>query len=436
MSAHRRGAAPWRSLTVWAALAALFCVMAAGAWAMSRTPAPATAAAVRSAAAAAVVQAPRGAVLAAARAQSAGCEQCHGELELLRQQVGSLNRARALLVPQHVVAGSAHGDMSCAECHTGFAAYPHAERATATASCASCHAPADTLWQRGAHAHVDDQVTCAQCHSAHDVKSAELLRSQEGAYIANAPCISCHESDALPRHEPHSDLVSCASCHAAHDVLPVDDPDSWLAAAHQMRTCGACHDTIATVWQRDIHGDAALRAAHTAGRQPAADMVSCTSCHTGHQMLAITDTAFAATSVQRCAACHEKATRTFFGSYHGKATSLGSTVSAACHDCHSAHEILPDSMPASHVNEDRLVATCRQCHEHARPAFVKYDSHPDPFNRARNPWLFYAFFGMNGLLAFVLIVFGGHTVLWWIRLWLDKRRGIVHGPGGGHGGQT
>jgi hypothetical protein len=435
MRAHRRGAAPWRRVPPWLISAVLLCALAAGAWALAHGPASPPAH-YADAAAAAAVPVSNAETAAAARVQTAGCERCHGELELLRQQAGTLDRARELLVPHDLVAGSAHADMACAECHTGFATYPHAPRATATASCASCHAAADTLWQRGAHAHVDDQVTCAQCHTAHDVKSAEVLGSTDGAHFANAPCIGCHQSDALPRHEPHLDAVPCASCHAPHDVQPVDDPDSWLAAANQPRTCGACHDTIATVWQRDIHGDAALRTAHLAGQQPVADVVACTSCHTGHQMLAVTDTAFAATSVQRCAACHEKATQTFFGSYHGKATALGSTVAAACYDCHSAHEILPDSMPASHVSEARLVETCGQCHEHARPAFVKYDSHPDPFNRARNPWLFYAFFGMNGLLAFVLLVFGGHTVLWWIRLWLDKRRGIVHGPGSGHGGHT
>jgi hypothetical protein len=47
------------------------------------------------------------------------------------------------------------------------------------------------------------------------------------------------------------------------------------------------------------------------------------------------------------------------------------------------------------------------------------------------------------LLVFVLLVFGTHTMLWWVRLWLDKRRGIIHGPGrprsrhdDGHGGSA
>jgi hypothetical protein len=43
---------------------------------------------------------------------------------------------------------------------------------------------------------------------------------------------------------------------------------------------------------------------------------------------------------------------------------------------------------------------------------------------------------MNTLLVGVMAVFGTHTVLWWVRLYLDKRRGILHGPhhhGRGHG---
>lgn len=149
-------------------------------------------------------------------------------------------------------------------------------------------------------------------------------------------------------------------------------------------------------------------------------------------MVATADPRFATVSVERCSACHEHGARTFYNSYHGRATALGSRVSASCADCHGAHDILPDSFPASRVAQANLVETCRSCHEYARPAFVQYDAHPDPFNRARNPAIFYSFFIMNGLLVFVLLVFGGHTLLWWLRLWLDKRRGIIHGIGVHH----
>jgi hypothetical protein len=358
-----------------------------------------------------------------------GCERCHGELELLRQQTGSLARAEQVFVPQHIVATSAHGDKNCAECHTGYARYPHDAQTTRTQTCVSCHAAADTLWRMSTHAGADDPVTCVQCHGSHDIRTADVLRSTDGAALANAPCLGCHHTDALPAHEPHAAGVSCAGCHAAHDTRPVDDPDSWLAPARQLQTCAACHEDAAGKWQNDIHGNAALREAHLTGRAASADVVLCTSCHLGHEMLAVEDERFPLASVERCSECHQEAARTFYNSYHGRATALGSRVSASCADCHGAHDILPDTFPASHVAQANLVQTCAACHEHARPAFVKYDSHPDPFNRARNPWIFYSFFIMNGLLVFVLLVFGGHTLLWWLRLWLDKRRGIIHGIG-------
>ncbi len=83
------------------------------------------------------------------------------------------------------------------------------------------------------------------------------------------------------------------------------------------------------------------------------------------------------------------------------------------------------------VSDARLVETCGTCHEHARPAFVQYDSHPDPLNRERNPWLYYSFLFMNTLLVGVLGVFGLHTLFWWVRLEIDKRRGTAHHQPGG-----
>jgi predicted CXXCH cytochrome family protein len=422
MTAHRRGLGPWRTALAGAALLIPVGGVAAGVWAYAR---PDQAAPVRVSLSSPVAQTSP----VTARQPTPGCERCHGELELLRQQTGSLSRAQEVLVSIDVIGHSAHSDKTCADCHSGYARYPHVERLTVTQSCASCHAPADSLWTLGAHASADDPVLCRECHDSHAVSAVDTAQVSSHAAALNAPCVACHAAVQLPVHEPHADGVSCARCHAPHDTRTVDDPDGWLAPARQAQTCGACHDEVSSAWGTDIHGDAALRAGHLDGREPAADVVSCTSCHIGHEMLPLESEAFAVTSVERCAACHEHASRTFYNSYHGRATALGSRVSASCADCHGAHDILPTSMSASHVAPDNLVETCSACHENARPAFVLYDSHPDPFNRHRNPWIFYSFWMMNGLLIFVLVVFGGHTLLWWLRLWLDKRRGIIHGIG-------
>jgi hypothetical protein len=365
---------------------------------------------------------------APAAAQRLQCDRCHGELELLRQRVRSLPEAERLLAPAAVLHASAHGDMACTECHSGIDRYPHAEHA-ATRACNSCHAAADSAWGMGAHATVQDRdpVGCVACHGVHDVATIEDWRSEAGMPRANRACLGCHEAHSMPPDGPHTGTVLCADCHGAHDVRPPVDVASLLHPLRQIETCGGCHDSIAQIWSRDVHADT-LRALGAAGADLAAEMMpGCTGCHEGHGMIRPEARAFAVRSVDRCAACHEGKAKSYFGSYHGKATVLGSKVVATCADCHGAHGIRPSSEAGSRVHAANLVDTCGSCHDHARPAFVKYDSHPEPLNRARNPWIFFAFLFMNSVLIMTLIVFGLHTLLWWIRIELDRRRGVVHG---------
>ncbi|HUG40763.1 MAG TPA: cytochrome c3 family protein [Longimicrobiales bacterium] len=364
----------------------------------------------------------------AGSAQGGGlaCERCHGELELLRQHVQTLEAARALLVRADLVAGSAHGAMACAACHAGYGRFPHPESARSE-TCASCHADAAAAWGRGAHAGGEgvEAVPCATCHGIHDVVPADSLVEGPAVREMSARCVECHETQRLPVEAPHQDHAGCYACHAAHEVVPPELPESWMAAANQARVCGACHDTVAAAWAGDVHGRA-VQGSEELERGP-----TCSSCHGAHPVVGSGEDAFSAAAVERCVACHEKAGRTFFGSYHGKATALGSQVVATCAHCHGAHGIEPASSPESRVAEANLVETCGECHEHARPAFVKYDAHPDPMDRARNPVLFYSFWFMNTLLIGTLAVFGLHTLLWWIRIGIDRRRGGAQAGGEG-----
>ena len=355
------------------------------------------------------------------------CERCHGELELLRQHVQTLDEARALAVPPALVAGSAHAGMTCVECHEGFGRFPHSD-AGSTLTCGSCHEEAATAWDRGAHAGGDgvEPVSCSACHGIHDVVPADSLVEGPAVRAMSDRCVSCHETQRLPVDAPHQDHAGCYACHAAHEVLPPELPDSWMAARSQARVCGACHDTVSQAWAADVHGRAVM-----GGELPEGEAPTCSSCHGAHPVTGSGEEGFSTAAVDRCVACHEKAGRTFYGSYHGKATALGSVVTATCADCHGAHGIEPESRPESRVAEHNLVETCGACHEHARPAFVLYDSHPDPMDRERNPALFFSFWFMNTLLIGTLAVFGLHTVLWWVRILIDRRRGVGHAGGTG-----
>jgi hypothetical protein len=370
-------------------------------------------------------------------ASDAGCAVCHGELELLRQNVASLGRARELLVTPAHIEGSAHDGMTCGECHTGYRIFPHPQTA-ATATCSGCHEPAEREWAVGQHARetVGGEIAapCASCHGIHQMAQVADLDEGSPMLAVNDRCISCHQADALPPTDPHAAQVGCWSCHSAHSVHATTDPGAAVSPLLQARTCGTCHDEAAVAWRRDAHGAASLRAVGELNEAFSLPLIRetpvCTGCHGGHGMIPVADGGFALASVAACQQCHQHAASTFFASYHGKATALGSRVVATCYDCHGAHEIYPDDDPRSTVHSANLVATCQECHEYARPAFVLYDSHPDVFNRQRNPWIFYSFWFMNTLLVGVLSVFGLHTVLWWVRLYIDRRRGVVHGPHG------
>jgi hypothetical protein len=378
------------------------------------------------------------------------CRACHGELELLRQHVPSLADARRMLVQEADLARSAHGELTCTGCHTGFVRFPHPD-ATTTATCASCHTAAAADWERGAHGGGEGEaaieggeaVTCAQCHTVHAVADRSALAGGRELAAMNERCTACHETQRLPTDDPHRaepGAVGCHSCHAAHEIRPPRDADSWMAAHNQVTVCGACHEAVASRWATDVHGRAltALRPDEYDGRYGPTGPPTCSTCHGAHPVALAGERGFSIAAVDRCIACHEKAGRTFFGSYHGKATALGSVIAATCVDCHGAHQIFPASDPRSMVASGNLVETCRACHEYARPAFVLYDSHPEPFNRERNPYIFYAFWFMNSLLIGTLTVFGLHTLAWWIRIMIDRRRGVAHGHaghgagGGGH----
>jgi hypothetical protein len=359
-------------------------------------------------------------------------------LEFLRQQTESFDEALTLAVTTADITNSAHAEESCARCHTGFDRWPHAG-ATSTATCASCHEDAAALWTEGAHAHVDEAgaeaASCASCHGVHDVRPAPDLLEGPGMNALNAGCVACHETDGLPPDDPHAETVSCASCHAAHDVHPVEDLRARVAPLAQPETCGACHEEAATAYGGDAHLSALAASTPTGlstlALQGPEGPPTCSSCHGGHGMLAVDDPVAQTAAVERCSTCHQDYADTYFGTYHGKATALGSHVVATCDDCHSSHEIEPATDSASWVHADNLIATCSTCHEHARPAFVAYDSHPNPMDRGRNAPLFYSFVFMNTLLIGVLVVFGLHTLLWWVRILLDQRAAA---RSGGHDG--
>jgi len=140
--------------------------------------------------------------------------------------------------------------------------------------------------------------------------------------------------------------------------------------------------------------------------------------------------------VDECGDCHEHLYETYFETYHGKVTRLGYGMTAKCSDCHTPHEMYATDDVRSSVHPNNLVATCARCHPAANENFAEYYPHGDPTDRENYPDLYWTWRFMSTLLAGVFLFFGVHTVLWIIRLMIDRARGVGHGgvPGSGTGG--
>jgi cytochrome b subunit of formate dehydrogenase len=131
-------------------------------------------------------------------------------------------------------------------------------------------------------------------------------------------------------------------------------------------------------------------------------------------------TDFRANVTQECGVCHAEQAATFFDTFHGKATQLGSSVAAHCYDCHGTHAIHKPSDPRSTLGEAQAVATCRKCHAGATAGFTGYLPHATPHDREHYPWLFWTYVSMSALLVGTMAVALLHSLLWLVRLLLTR----------------
>jgi hypothetical protein len=145
--------------------------------------------------------------------------------------------------------------------------------------------------------------------------------------------------------------------------------------------CSDCHTEVAQQYQRSTHG---ILLARNDKNAPA-----CVECHGTHAVLGRTNPespTFATNVPNLCARCHregKKAAVRYTGpqheivehyteSIHGKGLlKSGLTVTATCHNCHTAHGVLPASDPESSVNIKNVPDTCGRCHHGIEDQFNK-----------------------------------------------------------------
>ena len=363
-----------------------------------------------------------------AAAQLAGnCERCHGSREYLLSAAPNENVGANLVVTRATLSGGPHAKVACVACHAGVTFFPHEPVAARRVECGHCHAAQDSAWRRGVHGphgvEGAPRAACVDCHGGHDVAKSGFLPTAAGRAAMRQACARCHAAQvATAERDVHADTIPCTACHGSHGMRPVPDEATHRIDVGLARACGACHVREAASYWADIHGrTATLEAASRSALGPDT-AATCISCHGEHGIRRANDPTWRFAVADACSRCHGAYGRTYRDSYHGQASRVGSRRAAQCADCHTPHNVRPASDPASSVSPANALATCRHCHSAARGKFAGYQPHANPRDRAKNPALFWVWLFMNSVLTGTMVVWGAHTLLWYRRTLLDRRR--------------
>jgi cytochrome b subunit of formate dehydrogenase len=330
---------------------------------------------------------------------------------------------------------STHKDKRCSQCHTG--ATPSHDRPCDTVpekvDCSICHEEQVAQHTKSIHGkHLaegdKDAPACLDCHKGHGTQSKSDPTSP--TFVKNIPelCGNCHrEGEKAARHgnSTQHDITknyansihgkgllesglmvtaTCTSCHTTHQPLPASDPESSVNPANIPETCGKCHQGVEATFLKSVHSPEITKT-----DKP---LPVCNSCHTGHTIQRTDEEGFKQGILQTCGKCHEDVAETYFDTYHGKVSKLGTAGAAKCYDCHGSHDILAVTDPDSHVSRDNIVETCGKCHAGSHRRFAGYLTHATHHDPEKYPWLFITFWAMTGLLVGTFAFFGLHTLAW------------------------
>jgi len=393
---------------------------------------------------------------------NADCLRCHSDKALTASSDG-----RSLFVDAEEYGRSIHGrsSVSCAQCHTG-ATPSDAERSCRTivakVDCAVCHEANVRDYQRGRHGELHaagdpNAPYCTDCHGRHNIEKHEvppdadsILEAQireSPTFSRNVPnlCARCHRegAPAAVRYFGKDDHIverysmsihgkgllesgltvtaTCSDCHSPHKELPKSDPESTISEKNIVATCGKCHDGIYEKYQHSVHSAAGNPEYVERRVRGMPKLPQCDDCHSAHTVNRTDVPAFQLGIMNQCGKCHEQVTKTYFDTYHGKASALGDTTRAKCYDCHGAHNIRRPDDPSSTLSRDHIVATCGKCHPGSHRQFAGYLTHATHHDPAKYPALFYAFWAMTALLIGTFSFFFLHTAAWLPRSWKLRR---------------
>jgi cytochrome b subunit of formate dehydrogenase len=277
-------------------------------------------------------------------------------------------------------AGTSHGALDCTVCHQGIrhlTAHMQKKEKPELISCATCHQDIDKAYAKSYHA-VAAKLSCLECHT--DIHPTKAVAGKKNKVMVIQVCTRCHRDQDKYVNKGHAakilagnkDAAACSDCHGIHDTPVFAATDKGIANEREYYTklCVSCH-----------------REGGVAGQYGVFPM----------------------------------AVKAYGETYHGKVRQLGHFEKVAgCSDCHTGHNILPVSDPASALNIQALVKTCGKCHQGFHPRFVSYVPHPNPDDPKSFLGLYLTKVFMIALLAGVFGFFWIHIMLWWRKAYAEK----------------
>ncbi|MDH4185169.1 MAG: multiheme c-type cytochrome, partial [Nitrospinota bacterium] len=303
--------------------------------------------------------------------------------------------------------GSVHSSIACASCHTGVDP-KRKDRPCAKnepVDCAHCHAAFGAEYAQSIHgaalaAGVQQAPKCATCHGKHDIQFHMDEKSPTYRSAIPALCGQCHGGQHPPSSisamgakaitdystsvhgaevlkKGHLAPAVCTDCHSSHGMRKSSDPMSTVYKENVATTCGTCH--------KDIYSDYTHSAHFSLSGASAAELPTCSGCHSAHNISKVTGPKFNREINFQCGGCHKKLADTYKETIHGKIHKLGYEKAAKCSDCHEAHVILPASDPRSSVAPANLMATCGKCHKNISKNFTGFIPHADFHSMDKRP---------------------------------------------------
>ena len=242
--------------------------------------------------------------------------------------------------------GSMHAELSCQQCHTDIAGYPHGEP------------PADS--------HRDLQIhysqSCANCHTEQAMQEVDSIHAQLQA-------------------SGTTEAAVCADCHGSHNVQPISrEKHPEVSATASAEICMQCHSGIHGDFANSVHGEALLSG------NP--DVPTCITCHPAHTATDPRTLEFRLQSPEMCGDCHAdqelmakygistEVFDTYVADFHGTTVMLfekthpgQATNKAVCIDCHGVHDIASATRD-SELIQANILPRCQECHPDATSNFA------------------------------------------------------------------